>query len=88
MSVEHETKSTDLAAVTPQSLDLAGIPAAVADELRRLVAMLRSNPGRAEPGNGIARRLEPSPPSVGRSHPPRLVAIDDRRDGIYAGRGE
>jgi hypothetical protein len=89
MSVEHETKSTDLAAVTPQSLDLTGLPFPVADELRRLVATLRSNLGRVpspemKHPDDWNRRLQ----AWVDSHPPRLVAIDDSREGIYGGRGE
>lgn len=89
MSVEHESKSTDLAAVTPQSLDLTGLPFPVADELRRLVATLRSNLGRVpspevEPPDEWNRRLQ----AWVDSHPPRLVAFDDSREGIYGGRGE
>lgn len=89
MSVEHETKSPDQFAVTPQSLDLTGLPAPVADELRRLVATLRSNLGplpspETEPPDEWNRRLQ----AWVDSHPPRPIAIDDSREGIYAGRGE
>jgi hypothetical protein len=89
MSFEYETNSIGQPGVAPQSLDLTGLPAPVADELRRLVATLRSNLGR-----GPIPETEPPDEWNGRlqawvdSHPPRPLTIDDGREGIYAGRGE
>jgi hypothetical protein len=73
----------------PQSLDLTGLPAPVADSLRRLVATLRSNLGRVPspetgPPDEWNRRLQ----AWIDSHPPRPVTIDDSREAIYVGRGE
>ena len=76
----------------PQSLDLTGLPASVADELRRLVAALRDNltPGSSPPApagespDQWTRRLQ----AWVDTHPPRAVTIDDSREGLYAGRGE
>jgi hypothetical protein len=79
--------------VPPQSLDLTGLPTGVADELRRLVAALRDNLGRAstpsaspvqEPPEAWAQRLQ----AWVDSHPYQATTMDDSRDTIYAGRGE
>jgi hypothetical protein len=73
-------------------LDLAGLPASVADELKRLVGTLRdhlthptstSAPAEETPDQW-ARRLQ----AWVDTHPPRPLTIDDSRESIYAGRGE
>lgn len=92
MSVEPGTKHAGGPPAAPQSLDLTGLPGAVADELRRLVAALRENLG---PERGPRTSLAgESPDQWARSlqawvdtHPARSVAIDDDREGLYADRG-
>lgn len=73
------------------SLDLTGLPAPVVDELRRLVVALRNNfapsphaPLMSESADRWAQRLQ----AWVDAHAARAVNIDDRRDSLYAGRGE
>jgi hypothetical protein len=94
MSIEPETR--DLSGETDgptQSLDLTGLPAPVADELRKLVTTLRDNLGHAsspsapfveEPPEAWARRLQ----AWVDTHPARPITIDDSRESLYTGRGE
>ena len=92
MSIETETSDVDGPSILPQSLDLSGIPAPVADELRKLVATLRDNLGHAsspvhpaeEPPEAWARRLQ----AWVDGHPSRLITIDDSRESLYTSRGE
>ena len=93
MSVEPEQETSSGPSVAPQSLDMTGLPASVADELRRLVAALRDSltpaPSpptsvAAEPADQWARRLQ----AWVDTHPARPVIIDDSRENLYAGRGE
>jgi hypothetical protein len=93
MSIEPESKDSAGPPVSPQNLDLTGLPAAVADELRKLVATLRDTlahaPGLptsvpAEPPDAWARRLQVWVDT----HPARPITIDDRRESLYSGRGE
>ena|SRR5260370_27463984 len=76
-----------------ESLDLTGLPAPVADELRKLVAALRDNLGSvpsspssatSEPPETWARRLQ----AWVDTHPARPISIDDSRESLYSGRGE
>lgn len=96
MSIDPD--STDAAAgagLAGETLDLTGLPAPVADELKKLVATLRDHWG-AMPGGSAARRGPSEPPEVWAerlqawvdSHPARPIAIDDSRESLYAGRGE
>jgi hypothetical protein len=93
MSVEPEPKDAAGPAETPRNLDLTGLPAPVADELRKLVETLRgslvhapSPPGTfaGEPPEEWTRRLQ----AWVDTHPGRPVAIDDSRESLYTGRGE
>ena len=93
MSVEPESKDSAGPSVSRESLDLTGLPAPVADELRKLVAALRDNlvhvprppsSATAEPPEAWARRLQ----AWVDSHPARPITIDDRRASLYSGRGE
>ena len=93
MSIEPEAIELDASSPSPQSLDLTGLPAPVANELQRLVATLRNNLGRAGsppasfeqvPYEAWAQRLQ----SWIDSHPARPITFDDSRESIYAGRGE
>jgi hypothetical protein len=93
MTFEPDPKHPDESSGFPQSLDLSGLPAPVAEELRRLVATLRDNLAH-EPGmpsavtdedpEDWARRLQ----AWVDTHPARPITIDDRRESIYSGRGE
>jgi hypothetical protein len=92
MSGEFESKDS-AAPVCRESLDLTGLPAPVADELKRLVAAFRdtlgsvpSSPNWAtvEPPEAWARRLQ----AWVDTHPARLISIDDSRENLYSGRGE
>jgi hypothetical protein len=73
-------------------LDLTGLPAPVADELRKLVATLRETlvPASSVPTPGS---LESPGDWLGRlqawvdTHPVRSIVIDDDRDGLYSDRG-
>ena len=93
MSNELETRARIGSSKLPQSLDLAGLPAPVANELQRLVATLRDNMGHASSPSGLseaepyeawARRLQ----AWVDSHPARRISIDDSRESVYSGRGE
>ena len=93
MGVEPEAGKRNGLAVVPQSLDLTGIPAPVADELRRLVVTLRDNLGHVpspaapsveEPPEAWVRRLQ----AWVDTHPARAITIDDKRESLYGGRGE
>ena len=92
MSTEPRTRDVGESPEPPRSLDLTGLPAPVADELRRLVAALRGTlaapPGpradaAAEPADRWAQRLQ----EWIDSHPFRVVSLDDDREGLYTGRG-
>ena len=93
MSVEPGAKNTGEPSAAQESLDLTGLPAPVADELRRLVATLRSNLV-GSPSLETDPATEPPDQWAGRlqawvdSHPVRAVSIDDSRESLYAGRGE
>jgi len=76
-----------------QILDLTGLPAPVADELRKLVATLRDN--LAHPPSPSAAIAEEPPEAWGRrlqawldTHAARPITIDDSRESLYIGRGE
>jgi hypothetical protein len=93
MSIESETRDVGEPSVPPESLDLAGLPAPVADGLRKLVTTLRENPSNAaslstplleEPPEAWARRLQ----AWVDTHPARPITIDDSRECLYNGRGE
>jgi hypothetical protein len=93
MSVEPGAKFTGEPSAAQANLDLTGLPAPVADELRRLVKTLRDNLGR-QPVPGADPSGE-SPDQWSRrlqawvdSHPVRAVTLDESRESIYAGRGE
>jgi hypothetical protein len=93
MSIEPESRASTGPYVSHESLDLTGLPAAVADELRKLVAALRDNLVHApsfpssvasEPPEAWARRLQ----AWVDTHPVRAISIDDSRESLYSGRGE
>jgi hypothetical protein len=92
MSIEPGAKNSSEPSTAHESLDLTGLPTPIAQELRRLVATLRSNlagttPGThsgTEPPDQWTRRLQ----AWVDSHPPRDLSIDDSRESVYAGRGE
>ena len=93
MSIEPESKDSAGPSVSRESLDLTGLPASVADELRKLVATLRDHFGSApsfpgsvaqEPPEAWARRLQ----AWVDTHPTRPISIDDSRESLYSGRGE
>ena len=93
MSVEPASKDPAGPYVSRESLDLTGLPAPVADELRKLVTTLRDNFGPVpsfpssvaeEPPDAWARRLQ----AWVDTHPARPIAIDDSRESLYSGRGE
>ena len=92
MSIEPGSKESAGPPVSPQTLDLTGLPAPVADGLRKLVATLRDNLVHApsptcfvgEPPDAWAQRLQ----AWVDTHPARPITIDDSREGLYAGRGE
>ena len=93
MNVEPEPKDAVGPAEAPRSLDLTGLPAPVADGLRKLVETLRGNlahapsppgPSAGEPPEEWARRLQ----AWVDTHPARPIAIDDSRESLYTGRGE
>ena len=77
----------------PETLDLTGLPDAVIQDMRRLVATLREKFGQ---DNSAARPLGDLPPEEwiarfrawAESHPKREIVIDDSREAIYGGRGE
>ncbi len=93
MNVEPEPKDAVGPAETPRSLDLTGLPAPVAEGLRKLVETLRGNlaqapsppgPSAGEPPEEWVRRLQ----AWVDTHPARPIAIDDSRESLYTGRGE
>ncbi len=93
MSTEHRSQDSDGPSVARENLDLSGLPAPVADDLRRLVTTLRdsmepvpSGPGSVEDESPAAwaRRLQ----AWVDTHPARPISIDDSRESIYSGRGE
>ena len=93
MSVEPEPKDVAGPAETPRSLDLTGLPAPVAEELRKLVETLRGTlaqatnllgPCSGEPPEEWARRLQ----AWVNTHPARAITLDDSRESLYTGRGE
>lgn len=95
MSIDPDSTDAAAAGLPAETLDLTGLPAPVADELKKLVATLRDHWG-AMPG-GSAARPEPSEPPEAwarrlqawvDSHPARPIAIDDSRESLYSGRGE
>lgn len=93
MSLEPEAENSGGPPVTSPSLDLTGIPVPVADELRKLVATLRENLGRAPSAQDTS--VEETPEDWSRrlqawvdTHPARPIQIDDDRVSLYAGRGE
>ena len=98
MSSEPETNNPAAPSASRESLDLTGLPAPVADELKKLVVALRDNLGsaagspssatsttalQANPGEWV-RRLQAWVDSL----PVRPTSMDDSRESIYAGRGE
>jgi hypothetical protein len=93
MSVEPEPSELRGHSAASRVLDLSGLPAPVADELRKLVAALRENMG--QPSSLAAQLAEEPPEAWARrlqawvdTHPARPVTIDDSRESLYAGRGE
>lgn len=93
MSIEPESQDSAVPPFSGESLDLTGLPAPIADGLRKLVATLRDNLGPApgfprpvavESSEEWARRLQ----AWVDSHPPRPNSIDDSRESLYSGRGE
>ena len=93
MSIEPESKDTAGPSGSRESLDLTGLPAPVADELKKLVALIRDNlapapslptPSAGEPPEEWARRLQ----AWVDTHPARPITIDDSRESLYSGRGE
>jgi hypothetical protein len=92
MNIEPESKDAIGPSVSAQSLDLTGLPAPVAEELRKLVATLRDN---LVPGPGPTASAGESPDAWARrlrawvdTHPARPITIDDSRESLYTGRGE
>ena len=93
MSVEPESKDSAGPSVPRESLDLTGLPAPVADELRKLVAAFREHlidvpsfpsSGAVESPEAWTRRLQ----AWVDTHPVRPITIDDSRESLYSGRGE
>jgi hypothetical protein len=93
MSSELESKDSAGPSASRESLDLTGLPASVADELKKLVAAFRENLGptpllpssaTGEPPEAWVRRLQ----AWVDTHPARPISIDDRRESLYSGRGE
>lgn len=93
MSIEPESRDSASPSASRESLDLSGLPAPVAEELRRLVAALRDNLSSSpspsgsvanEPPEAWARRLQ----AWVDTHPVRSISIDDSRESLYSGRGE
>ena len=91
MSIEPEAKEVSRTSLPVESLDLTGLPAPVAYDLRKLVATLRDSLGLV----GRAGPLEQEPPEEWAhrlqvwvdSHPARSITIDDSRETLYADRG-
>jgi hypothetical protein len=93
MSTEPQSQDSASPSVSRESLDLSGLPAPVADELRKLVTTLRDNLGSVPSFPGSVQ--EESPEAWARrlqawvdTHPARPISIDDSRESIYSGRGE
>ena len=93
MSIEPEARELAASSLSPRSLDLTGLPAAVANELHRLVATLRDNLGHASTPS--ASSVKESPEAWAQrlqawvdTHAPEATTMDDSRESIYAGRGE
>ncbi len=93
MSIEPESQDSAGPFVSRESLDLSGLPAPVADELRKLVTTLRDNLESVPSGPNSVE--EESPEAWARrlqawvdTHPARPISIDDSRESIYSGRGE
>jgi hypothetical protein len=93
MSIEPRSQDCAGPSVARESLDLSGLPAPVADELRKLVTTLRENMGAVPSDPGSVE--EESPEAWARrlqawvdTHPARPISIDDSRESIYSGRGE
>jgi hypothetical protein len=91
MSIEPEVTDLNGSPHLPQSLDLSGLPAPVADELRKLVATLRENLG----NTSSSAALQEKPEAWVRRlrdwvdrHQARSITIDDSRESIYSSRGE
>ncbi len=93
MSGEIQRDTSSGSPISPQTLDMTGLPAGVADELRRLVAALqdtlipasaRSRPVPQEHPDQWAQRLQ----AWVDTHPARPIMIDDSRENLYAERGE
>jgi hypothetical protein len=93
MSIDHEPYASGEACEAPTSLDLSGLPASVAAELRNLVATLRASFPATRESTGVpmgessadwARRLR----AWSEGQPPCAHPVDDDRESIYAGRGE
>ncbi len=93
MSGEFQHEISSESPISPQTLDMTGLPACVADELRRLVAALqdtlipasdRSRSVPQEHPEQWARRLQ----SWVDTHPARPIMIDDSRENLYADCGE
>jgi hypothetical protein len=93
MSIEPESKNSAAPSASSESLDLTGLPAPVAHELKKLVVALRENLGpvpssrssvAGEPPEAWARRLQ----AWVDTHPARAISIDDSRESLYSARGE
>ncbi len=93
MSIEPEVNAPQAPSGASEHLDLTGLPAPVADHLRKLVATLRESlslatgphpPVAAESPDQWSRRLK----AWVDTHPARSVTIADDREDLYAGRGE
>jgi hypothetical protein len=75
--------------MSPQTIDVSGLPEAVVRDLRRLVETIR---GQTEP-KGAGLTAETPEEWVARlvawaeSHPKRVIDFDDSRESIYEGRG-
>ncbi len=93
MIIQPESRDRAGPSASREALDLTGLPAPVADELRKLVATLRDSLGPVpsfsgsvaeEPPDAWARRLQ----AWVDTHPSRPITIDDSRESLYSGRGE
>lgn len=93
MSFEPGAKGTGDTSEAHESLDLTGLPAPVADALRRLVGTLRSDLARSpspqtDPATELPDQWAVRLQAWVDSHPTRPALIDDSRESLYAGRGE
>jgi hypothetical protein len=93
MTIEPESNDSAGLSASRETLDLTGLPAPVANELRKLVSTLRDSLGSVpsvpgsvaqEPPEAWARRLQ----AWVDTHPARPISIDDSRESLYSGRGE